>query len=356
MSSNMVMTGNRSFGAVDPSEADRFSSRLTMSPRKWELYRDEPGFKIACCGLLAEAGPAVVDSLQRYAILAVKPEGWIDGVFPRVAAFLPRHGFEIVGMFRSRLTPTMIREIWRYQWNIAPVERIELSELLLSLGPLYGFLLRDTAPVDGTPASVRLARLKGPAIPARQRPGQLRRELGAPCRLVTYVHIPDEPADIIRDLSVMLDRAEMVRLLARTLDGPPAPLRIDPARLSDVARVDDSLPGGGPVGAPGDSLWRRALLMKAAFAAHVPADHLDADRLPADHGDGGGVVRLPRDLWTAMLDLCADVSELPTPGEKRVEPLADIRPEPPAEPRSEPRAGSRPGTGAASPRQDGGES
>ncbi|WUI01727.1 hypothetical protein OHR68_07880 [Spirillospora sp. NBC_00431] len=331
MFTNLAMAGVRSIDAADPSAAadaaaaDRFGSRLTMSPRKWELYREEPCFKVACCRLLAETGPAVVDSLQRHAILAVKPEGWIDGVFPRVTGFLARHGFEIVGMFRSRLTPIMIREVWRYQWNIAPIERIELSELLLSLGPLYGFVLHDTAPVDGIPASVRLARLKGPALTARQRPGQLRHELRAPCRLVTYVHIPDEPADIIRDLSILLDRAEMVRLLARTVDAPPSPLRLDIGEPSDVARVDDSLPDPGPVGRRGDSLWRRALLMKAAFA---------------DYTGGDGPVRLPRALWTAMLDLCADVSALPTPGEKRVEPLADIRPE-------------TPGTPATAPHQDG---
>ncbi|MEU5882414.1 hypothetical protein [Spirillospora sp. NPDC047279] len=292
--------------AVDWTAADHFSTALTMSPQKWELYRDEPGFKVACSRLMTAIGPSVFESLRGYAVLTIKPEGWIDGVFPRVTDFLERNGFEVVGTFRSQLTPIMIRDIWRHSWNVAAVERIELSELLLSLGPTYGFLLRDTAPVEGVPASVRLARIKGPALSERQVPGQLRHELRAPCRIVTYVHIPDEPADIIRDLSVLLEPGELVRLLASTLEAEPARLDLDLATPADAARVDDALPGVGPVCEPGDSLWRRVHLMKAAFARHVEG------------------ARLPRTLWRDMLELCTEVSALPTPGAKRVEPLADV--------------------------------
>lgn len=294
-----------------PSEQprDRFWSQLTASRAKWELYRDEPGFKAAHAQLLTATGPDIVDVLRAHAVLLVKPEGWVAGILPTVIRFLERNGFTIVDGFRcAGLTPIMIREIWRYQWNIAPVERIALSEIILSLGPIYGFIARDIRG-QGV-ASVRLARMKGPALPERRSPGQLRHELRAPNRIVSYVHIPDEPADIIRDLSVLFDRREMVRLLTRVRDGAGSPPPTGQDAYPDTIRIDDAAPAPGPAGDRGEPLARRIELVEAA--------------LRRCHQDGG--YRVPRSLWDAVLELCADVALLPTSGTKRVEPVADMRP------------------------------
>ena len=284
-------------------------SRLTMSRRKWRFYRDEPGFMAAHACLLAEFGIPVIDALQRHAIALMKPEAWLEQLFPRVEHFLARNGFQIVELFRTELSPVVSREIWRYSWNVGPVERVEVSELILGLGPTYGLLLRDTRPSDEIASAVRLARLKGPALPERQGPGHLRYELGAPNRIVSYVHIPDEPADIIRDLSLLLGRREMLRVLSRTLEPPLAPLAIDLDALDDVAQIDDTRPPAAPIGTPFDALVRRIQCMGTVLAKCVADD---------------GRYHIPRALWRHVIDLCTDVAALPTFGKKRLEPLANI--------------------------------
>ncbi|HEY7147282.1 MAG TPA: hypothetical protein VH637_23795 [Streptosporangiaceae bacterium] len=282
-------------------------SRLTRDPRKWQLYSQEPGFMVAHAGLLAELGPGVIDWLAGHALLLVKPEGWIDGVLPRVLRFLAGRGFEVAAVFRAGLTPVAIHDIWRYSWNIGPVERIELSELLLALGPAYGLILADRERAAGQWATTRLAQMKGPSRPDQQRPGQLRHELGSPCRVMSYVHIPDEPADIVRDLSLLLDRPEMTALIGRSMAGPDIPAAVSPADFSDVSCLDHSgsyQPGPEYRTA---SVRQRIAFMKDAF----------------ERRREGCRYRIPPALWQHLLELSAAISELPTTGTKLIEPLAE---------------------------------
>lgn len=298
-------------GVVDGPSRNGLWSQLTVSRQKWDLYREEPGFKAAHAQLMAAAGPEIVDTLRAHAVLLVKPEGWAAGVLPSVIDFLRRNDFQIVDGFRcDALTPIMIREIWRYQWNIAPVERIALSEVMLSLGPIYGFIARDRQWDGESFASMRLARMKGPAQPELRVPGQLRYELRAPNRIVSYVHIPDEPADTVRDLSVLFERREMVRLLARVRAGRVLPVGTDPADYPDTIRIDDSVPMTGPVGDRSEPLSRRIELVEAA---------LRRCRRPDDS------YRVPPTLWDSVLRLSSEIAALPAPGKKRVAPVAELR-------------------------------
>jgi hypothetical protein len=290
-------------------------SRLTENPDKWRLYCAEPGFMTAHASLLAELGPDALDCLSGYALLLVKPEGWVERVLPRVLSFLARNELDIVQIIRSELSPIVMHEVWRYSWNVGPVERIELSELLLSLGPAYGFLLKDRRHGDGTWASSRLARMKGPSRPDQQQPGQLRYELRTPSRVMSYVHIPDEPADMIRDMYLLLDRQEMVRLIVRSsaAAGAPsdadAPLDITPGDFHDVSYIDRSLHYETWSGGVAGSLIQQIRAIRKTFERY---------RLY------GGRYGIPPALWQELLTLAAAVSELPTTGIKLIEPLAEI--------------------------------
>jgi hypothetical protein len=300
--------------AVSQASADAVTldgdwSRLTRNPDKWRLYCEEPGFMVAQASLLAELGPGALDCLSGCAMLLVKPEGWIEGILPRVLNWLARNEFEIVQAFRTELSPIAMHEVWRYSWNIGPVERIVLSELLLSLGPAYGFLLKDRRQGDGTWASTRLASMKGPSRPDQQRAGQLRCELRTPSRVMSYVHIPDEPADMVRDMSLLLDRQGMVRLIARSADTDGAPCDISPADFGDVSYIDRSLFCETPCASAAGSLMQQLWAIRGIFARY----RLDGNR----YG-------IPPALWRELLVLAAAISELPTTGTKLIEPLAEI--------------------------------
>jgi hypothetical protein len=80
-------------------------------------------------------------------------------------------------------------------------------------------LLLMTRPPDeqGVPASVRLADFKGSSDPAKVQPGQLRALLRPPNRVINFIHVADEPADVIRELGILLDRPQRRGLLAQVL-------------------------------------------------------------------------------------------------------------------------------------------
>ncbi|MFJ9556044.1 hypothetical protein ACIRPH_19675 [Nocardiopsis sp. NPDC101807] len=81
-------------------------------------------------------------------------------------------------------------------------------------------LLRDTAYDGVVPAAVRIADLKGSANPAARLPGQLRTRLEPPNPVINFVHVADEPADVVRELGILLDRPQRRRLLSSLAERP----------------------------------------------------------------------------------------------------------------------------------------
>jgi hypothetical protein len=71
------------------------------------------------------------------------------------------------------------------------------------------------------PAAVHLSSLKGKADMSQQAPDSLRGILKRPNRLCSLIHCADEPADLIRELNLLMDPAPRQRLLGRLLEGRP---------------------------------------------------------------------------------------------------------------------------------------
>jgi len=67
-------------------------------------------------------------------------------------------------------------------------------------------------PEGNAPAAVRMSTLKGPANPAEQSPRHLRSALGTINYIINGVHTPDEPADVVRELSVLLTAEQRARV------------------------------------------------------------------------------------------------------------------------------------------------
>jgi hypothetical protein len=66
-------------------------------------------------------------------------------------------------------------------------------------------LLRDDHAIRRVPASVRLQMLKGPSFPQRQAKHHLRRVLRSWSRLLKFIHTPDEPVDLLREIGILFD-------------------------------------------------------------------------------------------------------------------------------------------------------
>lgn len=308
-----------SLGLVAPSAVDLgdpvLQRLLTRDRHKWALYAQEPGFGAALARLVGGLGPTVLDTLRRIGIVLAKPEVFLEDCFAEITDFLHHQGFDVVDHFPTSLSPLVCREVWRYQWNAATVERIEVSELVLGLGLAHGLVVTHADHSAGGASTVadRLAGLKGPSDPDRQRPGHLRHALGASNRVLSYVHVPDEPADIVRDLSLLLGRRDLVALLARAMASLEATRSWEVDELEGVARLTDA-PPERPAAPLTGTLARRVRQMEQAVSRLCRAD---------------GTYRIPRPVWAQLVGLCAQIAAQPDVGRKRIGSAADTSDTPP---------------------------
>ncbi|MFH8337107.1 hypothetical protein [Streptomyces sp. AM6-12] len=195
-------------------------SALTRSQTKRKLYARETYFREGLSDaeeVLAERLPA---ALRDGALLMLKPDGLAAGRLIPVLDYLGEHGFTVTAAREFRFQPFHWRELWRYQLTSATLDRLAVNELLLGAGPALLLLLRSESghPLPGT---VRLSTLKGSATLEAQRPGTLRALLGQPNRVLSYVHVADEPADLLRELGLLVDAADRRALLDSLAGGAP---------------------------------------------------------------------------------------------------------------------------------------
>ncbi|MFF3912101.1 nucleoside-diphosphate kinase [Streptomyces sp. NPDC001852] len=200
---------------ADPSLGIPVSPRLTCHPAKQRLYGADTYYQEAH-EQLASLTDDVTGFAHRHAALLLKPDAVVSRRLEAAVDWLTGLGFGIVGAAVTRLTRTMIRSLWYFQWNLATPYRRKLAALFLEDADALVLLVRH-AHDTGVPASVELTRLKGPTDPDARRPGQLRHLLGRHSYLLNLVHTPDEPADVLRELAVHFDETTRGRLLRSAL-------------------------------------------------------------------------------------------------------------------------------------------
>lgn len=147
-----------------------------------------------------------------HSLLVVKPEAVVSRGLEQIFSWLEEIGFRIVDAVPFRFSPAITRGLWRYHWNAVTAAHRRAVDLLVESGPSLAVLVRASG-VNGVPASLTLAELKGHADPARRQAGQLRYELGNFNALLNHVHSPDEPIDFLRELAVVLPPEALEGLL-----------------------------------------------------------------------------------------------------------------------------------------------
>ncbi|MCX4692837.1 nucleoside-diphosphate kinase [Streptomyces sp. NBC_01408] len=188
---------------------------VTWSDEKADLYAVDQYFREACWTF-----GDIVPQMLGVALCMLKSEATAGRRLRPALRILREEGFQPVDAVRFRHDRLTIREVWRYQFNIASRERIEAMDAILPSTDTVALVLRDERWTPGAlPAAVRLNALKGPADPALRGPQHLRHRLGVVNGLFNFTHISDEPADVLRELAVICDepRRELVR--QRILEG-----------------------------------------------------------------------------------------------------------------------------------------
>lgn len=193
--------------------------RLTRNAAKVEMYNAETYFRESHRDLESVLGPDLEDVLLRHGLVILKPDGYGLGVTGDVVDFYAENGLRVVEALELDFGPLLWRAMWIHQMTLASMDRLAVIDGVIS-GRALALVLRadDTG---GLPAAVRISDLKGPAKPEDQPENCLRRRISQPHRIFSLVHSADDPADVVRELGILLTPRER-RALARVLGGEPS--------------------------------------------------------------------------------------------------------------------------------------
>jgi len=182
----------------------QFISSGCRVPFKADVYCKDPGLLLAVAGLI-RSGLDDISMLSRMTYVLFKPDSFYEKKAMVALQFFIDHGYRIHRYETLTLSEQQVFSLWRYQWNRATTTRMKASVVIATCGPSVVACLRSTDDAKTTvPASVRLWASKGSAFIENRRDDSLRARLGVNGRYFGYVHIPDEPIDVVRELGIVL--------------------------------------------------------------------------------------------------------------------------------------------------------
>jgi hypothetical protein len=213
---------------------------LTVSGRKQELFAQDLYFRECWADMTDILGAATLSQLSSVALLTFKCDGVIGRRTRPTLQILEDSGFQAVAVCEFRHNRQAMRELWRYDWHVYPADRLNLMTLMHEATSTLLLLLADTRYDQVVPASARLADLKGPSDPAKLKPTHLRAMLSPPNRVINFIHVADEPVDVVREMGILLDRDLRRAALTLLRDGGRASVMGEVLRLA--TKLEDVYP------------------------------------------------------------------------------------------------------------------
>ena len=214
---------------------------LTRDDRKRAVYLDDPYFWEGWASY--HAARPTDRALTRLTFLLVKPEAIAGRRVEPILEFVRSAGFLVIGTWPVRMGRHEARNLWRYSLNELPIAHIRALEMLVTAGQLFlvGLSLGRDACLDlvasgQVTAAELLSRAKG-STSRPEAPGTLRQRLGCPALTLNFVHAPDEPADMLRELAVLGDANLQEQVIARLLAARDWPLERFDAMRSEAAAI-----------------------------------------------------------------------------------------------------------------------
>jgi hypothetical protein len=206
---------------------------LARDAGKREHYCDDPyfwegwaSFRTACPDRPADA------ALRQLTFLLVKPEAIVGRRIAPILEFLESRGYRIIGTWPVCMGRHEARCLWRYQLNAVPIAHIRALGMLVAAGELFLLGLDHRLAAGESSAAELLSQSKGSsADPVTG--DSLRDILRRPALMLNFVHAPDEPADVLRELAVLCDPSQQEQVIATLLAASHWPA----ARFAAAARA-----------------------------------------------------------------------------------------------------------------------
>jgi nucleoside diphosphate kinase len=265
---------------------------LSRDPRKRAIYQDDlyfwdgwTAFADACCG---EPDEAV---LRHLTFVMIKPEAIVGRRIDAILDFVGARGFQVIGAWPVHLSRHAVRALWGYQINCTPLAWAHSLELGVTSGELFVVGLAHALDHGEASTAAELLRLsKGTT--SRPTGDSLRDRLNCPARLLSFVHAPDEPADLIRELAIVCERRDRFEDQQRDAHA---------GRLGEVAAaLADAV--GEPNGRSGAIAQSARTIMTSRYSQVAPHD-LDVEatfRRMRGYLRDGIQPGLPQATWAAV--------------------------------------------------------
>ena len=192
-------------------DVDSVLRSLGCEETKRRLYSVDTYFRESCLDALNTLHGSLEKLLYQHCSLIVKPEAVCGRKIDAILEFLAANSFQLVSAQEFQLCRLSAREIWRYQINTYPIERIDFIDYWIHSGPWVFLLLVDLKAEYGSlskSACERITALKGVSAPEKSSPSHIRHSLGQSIDILNFVHTPDDSGDFIRDLGVIFNQSD----------------------------------------------------------------------------------------------------------------------------------------------------
>lgn len=185
---------------------------LTIFGSKKRYFNTETYFRESWFDGYSIAGDQLLNKLVRTAVVIFKPEVFATDKTKSIVKLIEKYDFKFKSAYITKFNKFKIREVWRYQYSEATIDRMELVDNLYCLGDALFMFFEDTSSHLDMPTSARLHRLKGASEERLRSKDSLRSIIKIPNGVIRFFHISDEPADIIREIGIMFNREERLKI------------------------------------------------------------------------------------------------------------------------------------------------
>lgn len=197
-------------------------SELTRNPAKIDLYGEDSYFRIGLDSWVRRQGQSQQVDIRDVGSLLIRPDAFVTRQVPNILERVTALGFHPVAFCALQSNRLVPLELWRYQHNAGSLDRLALTQLIFDGWPCVWVLVkRSDSNTDPLPCSVHLQGVKGSTHPECRTRTSIRGTVNAPGRLLSLIHTADEPADVLREFGLLLnreDRTLVLETLGETLD------------------------------------------------------------------------------------------------------------------------------------------
>jgi len=148
---------------------------LTLMQEKRDAYSGDLYLRECWADMSEIFGATLPNVLGSIALLNLKPDAVVGRRMRNILNFLVDHQFLPIAAVPIQFTRHSMRELWRYDWNVYPVERLAFSTVWYTATEILLFVVQDLRAVDSLAAARRLSdgclQLRRPEPADRDRAG-----------------------------------------------------------------------------------------------------------------------------------------------------------------------------------------